>query len=261
MYNGNSQFSSCFGVGSLTTHLTVNSVGGGFAGYTAYLDVAGVKTNANDIASAFAARVNLSGNQTLGDVCGSTLYLRNSAQSFNSANAFACHLDYMYMGDGSATKTVRGHFIDILETATTPNSARDWIVFGAQLTGGALGAFGGNITAFYCNFLSTDLETRLTQKAAWFRGYGKVCIDLSGWTVTREAVPTNQYGAAQIVLCDVSSRPVSIFTYAGNPTGTSTVGEHAPGSICIDTTNKRLYMNVGTSAASPTWSYLSGTWT
>lgn len=48
---------------------------------------------------------------------------------------------------------------------------------------------------------------------------------------------------------------VIIFTNAGVPTdGTSgtKVSKAGPGSICVDTTNKKLYIN-GNTQASPTW--------
>jgi hypothetical protein len=259
-YNGNSLFSGAYMIGTGATHFDDNATGGAFAGYVAFIDVNGIKTSNNDVTAAFSGRVNITADQTLGDMVGSTLYLRNSAQALSGAggnNLFACHLDYMYMGTGSATQSLRGHWIDVLEQATTPDAARDWIIYGTQVNAGAQS--GGNITAFYCNMISSNLSTQLVTKGAWLRGSMKLGIDLSGITLKREATPTTSYGAAQIVLANVSSRPVSIFTYAGNPTGASTVGQHAGGSICIDTTNKRLYMNIGTHS-SPNWDYVTN-WT
>lgn len=53
---------------------------------------------------------------------------------------------------------------------------------------------------------------------------------------------------------------VQIFPNAGAPTnGVTGAGVAGPGSLCIDTTNKKLYINTGT-LASPAWT-VTGTQT
>jgi len=248
MYYGNSQYSALFGVvSSGSTGISVTATGGAVAGYLAVIEDAGIKTNADDDLACFAGRINATVDQTLGDWHGLNLYMRNSDKALT--NWVKGSEIQVYVGSGGSLKNLRGSWYDFLEQSSSP-PARNWIMYGGQLTLASGGS--GNVTGFYFkNNSSADHAVY----GLWLAGRLLYGIKLNDVTLDSAA------GSFHIVLSHLgTSDDVGILCGAGAPatvlSGINT--GRGKGSLYIDTTNGRLYINQGT-AASPTWAYFDST--
>lgn len=238
---------AAFPRGGGATGISVTSVGGAIAGVLSSLEDKGIKTGANDDLACFAGRINATVAQTLGDWHGVNIYLRNSDQALtNNLIGYALQ---SYVGASGTTKTLRPFWFDVLEHSTSPPT-RDWIMVGGQMTLHSGGA--GNITGFYFNNNSTADHAVY---GLWLRGRMLYGINLGA--VTPDVVA----GALLINLKHLgTSNDVGILTGAGAP-GTVLSGINhgrGKGTLYIDTTNGRLYINEGTAGA-PTWAYFDST--
>lgn len=247
-FYGDSQYSCVFGgYASGATGISVTALGGGIAGFGVIFEDAGIKVAADDDLCCFSGRINATVAQTLGDWHGVNLYLRNSDQALTN-NLIGFALQH-YTGSGGSTKTLRGAWFDFLEHASSPPT-RDWIMCGGQLTLAAGGT--GNVTGFYFNNNSgADHATY----GVWIRGRQLYGIHLGNVT------PDDVAGALLINLVHLgTSDDTGILTGAGAPATVLSGKDHGrgKGTLYIDTTNGRLYINEGTAAA-PTWAYMDST--
>jgi len=241
MFYDGSEYSSIFGVvDEDDAGISVTSTGGALAGFLAQIEDAGIKTNANDDLACFAGRINATVAQTLGNWHGLNLYMRNSDQTLTN-EVIGTGIE-AYIGSAGSMKTLRGAWYDFLEMAASP-PVRDWIMCGGQLTLATGGS--GNVTGFYFNNNSgADHATY----GVWIRGRQLYGVNLRD--VTLDTSP----GSFDLAL----RGNTGILSGAGAP-GTVLSGHdtgRGKGTLYVDTTNGRLYMNTGT-AASPTWQYFS----